>query len=136
MRPKSVSPFGNWLREHRKAAGMTQKELNEASGVDIIHLSRLENGRSGVTPETVRKLAIAIGVDQREALYRAGFGRMTDYPDSEFTMLMDGLNSDQQRIILNAARAIRETMLSAPAANDKRSSAPGPIRKETAVAAA
>ena len=43
-----MTPFGERLRELRRAKGVTQKEMAAALGVSAAYLSALEHGRRGV----------------------------------------------------------------------------------------
>ena len=54
--------YGKRIRELREAAGMTQVELSNLSGVSQEHISRLENGRHNINAKTADKLAAALGV--------------------------------------------------------------------------
>ena len=71
----SESPvFGDLLRQHRRAAGLTQEELAEHAGLSARGISDLERGaRSHPHRETVRLLADALGLSgaARSAFVRA-----------------------------------------------------------------
>jgi transcriptional regulator with XRE-family HTH domain len=54
------------LRELRQRRVLTLKELEERSGVAYNTIWRLENGRTGAQPRTLRKLAAALGVEPEE----------------------------------------------------------------------
>ena len=54
------------LREARQDAGLTLRELSEASGVPLATISKLELGRRGAVGKTTRALAQALGVEVRE----------------------------------------------------------------------
>jgi transcriptional regulator with XRE-family HTH domain len=56
------------LRRLRQHALMTQIALCDASGVSRDTVSRLEKGKGGAHPETIKKLGRALGVDPRELL--------------------------------------------------------------------
>lgn len=61
QRPMSVERFGDQLRRHRVAAGMTQETLAERSGLSVRGISDLERGvKQRPHPETVRLLAAAL----------------------------------------------------------------------------
>ena len=57
------------LREERV---MTLRELGEKAGVSKDTIWRLEHGRSGAYPSTIRKLAQALDVEPRELIKRRG----------------------------------------------------------------
>lgn len=51
------------LRQYREAAGLTQVQLSQLSGIDQGHISRIETGQvPRPSVETVRRLAQAVGV--------------------------------------------------------------------------
>jgi transcriptional regulator with XRE-family HTH domain len=50
------------LRELREAAGMTQMELSDASGLHLTEISRLEQGRRDPRLTTLVRLAVGLGV--------------------------------------------------------------------------
>lgn len=54
------------LRELRQRRVLTLHELEEKSGVSYNTIWRLENGRTGAQPRTIRKLAAALGVEPEE----------------------------------------------------------------------
>lgn len=69
------------LRAARKRAGLSQRALDEKSGVSYVNISRIENGQPA-NPETVGKLAWALGTDPIE-LYGG-----EDRPESDLAVLV------------------------------------------------
>lgn len=66
------SSFGEYLRNLRKEAGLSQRELAARGGIDFTYLSKVENGRVEPPAEvTLRALAQGLGVDAEELLARA-----------------------------------------------------------------
>src|SRR5580692_10713311 len=69
---------GEWLRQQRVAAGLTQEDLAERSGVSVRAIADLERGRTRRPyPSSVRALARALGLPETAgaelvARYRAG----------------------------------------------------------------
>jgi transcriptional regulator with XRE-family HTH domain len=59
------------LKELRHRRVLTLHELEDISGVAYNTIWRLENGKTGAQPRTIRKLARALGVGP-EKLVRAG----------------------------------------------------------------
>jgi transcriptional regulator with XRE-family HTH domain len=51
------------LAKHRRKRGLTQRELGELAGVAHTTVQRLESLSRGAYPRTVRKLAIALGME-------------------------------------------------------------------------
>jgi transcriptional regulator with XRE-family HTH domain/tetratricopeptide (TPR) repeat protein len=59
---------GSWIRRRRKAAGLTQEDLAERSGVTARTIGNLERGRAGRPhPGSIRRVATALGLSQAEA---------------------------------------------------------------------
>jgi tetratricopeptide (TPR) repeat protein len=75
---------GEWLREQRVAAGLTQEDLAERSGVSVRAIADLERGRTRKPyPSSVRALVRALGLPEATgtdlvARYRAGDGAAAD----------------------------------------------------------
>jgi transcriptional regulator with XRE-family HTH domain len=51
------------LRRLRWAAGLTQMELSNRSGLDMAEISRLERGKKDPRLTTIVRLAVGLGVD-------------------------------------------------------------------------
>jgi non-specific serine/threonine protein kinase len=61
------SSFGELLRQHRLAAGLTQEELAERAGLSARGVQDLERGlRRSPHPDTTRRLVEALGLDDAE----------------------------------------------------------------------
>ena len=56
------------LKELRRERVLSSRELEERSGVSYNTIWRIEDGRQGAHPRTVRKLAEALGVEPSELL--------------------------------------------------------------------
>jgi transcriptional regulator with XRE-family HTH domain len=56
------------LRELRREQVLSLRELEEKSGVSYNTIWRIEDGRQGAHPRTIRKLALALGVEPKELL--------------------------------------------------------------------
>jgi transcriptional regulator with XRE-family HTH domain len=63
-----VEVDGHKLQKLRKHKLWLVGDLAEKSGVHRNTISKLENGRGGAYPETIRKLADALGVNPTELL--------------------------------------------------------------------
>lgn len=59
--------FSETIRAAREAAGLTQAELAQRAGVTERTVSRTEHGRHAPSPDTVRGLCEALGLDAAEA---------------------------------------------------------------------
>lgn len=54
------------IRKARKAAGLTQAQLAERSGIPQSHISRLENGEHSPSAQTLQRLAKAMNLRYEE----------------------------------------------------------------------
>lgn len=54
------------LATHRRKRGLTQRQLGELAGVAHTTVQRLESLKRGAYPQTVRKLAVALGVEPED----------------------------------------------------------------------
>jgi transcriptional regulator with XRE-family HTH domain len=60
------------LRQLRRQKVLSMRELEERSGVSYNTVWRLETGRTGAQPRTIRRLAEALGVRPEELLPAEG----------------------------------------------------------------
>ena len=56
------------LRDLREHQALSLRELSTLSGVNYNSIWRIEAGRTGAKPRTVRRLATALGVEPHELL--------------------------------------------------------------------
>jgi HTH-type transcriptional regulator, competence development regulator len=56
------------LKELRQRRVLTLRELEEESGISYNTIWRLENGHTEARPSTIRKLAVALGVEPEELI--------------------------------------------------------------------
>lgn len=56
------------LRKLRRRRVLSMRDLQERSGVSHNTIWRIESGRQGAHPRTIRKLAEALGVEPEELL--------------------------------------------------------------------
>ena len=60
------------LRELRREQVLSLRELEQKSGVSYNTIWRIEAGRQGAQPRTIRKLAEALAVHPKELIGREG----------------------------------------------------------------
>lgn len=62
-----ATTFGELLREKRRAAGLSQRQLAERAGVDFSYISKLENGRlPAAADDTVIRICAILGCPPEE----------------------------------------------------------------------
>lgn len=101
MRQSDGKHFGQRLREARIAAGLSQSELEDISGIPKARLSRYENGHVEPSIQTLARLAGALNVSEASLL-----GDQRAILEDFFTVLYDRgvriTSSDQGARIANA----------------------------------
>src|SRR5262245_26962628 len=68
MRQSDGKHFGQRLREARVAAGLSQSELEDISGIPQARLSRYENGHVEPSIQTLARLSRALNVSEASLL--------------------------------------------------------------------
>jgi transcriptional regulator with XRE-family HTH domain len=63
------------LAAQRRKKGLTQRQLGELAGVAHTTVQQLESLRRGAYPQTLRKLATALGIAPEELLHRGSAQR-------------------------------------------------------------
>lgn len=74
--------LGRALVHDRQAAGLSLEQLAQASGVDRSTIHRLEQGKvQSPAPQSLRRLAIALGTDVESYFALAGYYTPSGLPD-------------------------------------------------------
>jgi transcriptional regulator with XRE-family HTH domain len=101
MRQSDGKHFGQRLREARVAAGLSQSELEDISGIPKARLSRYENGHVEPSIQTLARLSRALNVSEASLL-----GDQRAILEDFFTVLYERgvriTSSDQGARIANA----------------------------------
>ena len=84
MRESDGKHFGQRLREARIAAGLSQSELEDISGIPKARLSRYENGHVEPSIQTLARLSRALNVSEASLL-----GDQRAILEDFFTVLYD-----------------------------------------------
>lgn len=98
--PKDGPPR-HYVREWRKAKGLTQERLAERTPFSPGAISQLETGRTGYTQEMLEALADALGVKPGDLISR--------HPDIEADVvsLFDDLSEDKRRIAIEMLKTLK-----------------------------
>ena len=68
MNSRFVSIDGMRLRRLRQEQALSLRDLTRRSGVAYDTISKLETGKREAQPRTIRKLAVALGVEPKELM--------------------------------------------------------------------
>jgi transcriptional regulator with XRE-family HTH domain len=109
MRQSDGKHFGQRLREARVAAGLSQSELEDISGIPKARLSRYENGHVEPSIQTLARLSRALNVSEASLL-----GDQRAILEDFFQILYDRgvriTSSDQGARIANAVADLLEAL--------------------------
>lgn len=123
----TVMTLGDWLRQHRKNKGLTQKQVADRAGVSFSYVSTLEREQAhsitakAVQPrrDRVAALAKAVGGNIDEALKLAGFSPKSamETESAEFVFKFgagligyDELTDIQKELVKETAQHLIDTL--------------------------
>ncbi len=101
--------IGARVRAVRKRLGMTQERLAELADISIPHMSHIETGSTKVSLPTLIMLANAMDVSLDE-LVCSSIRESRQVYQQELAELFDACDSVQLRIILDVAKATKESL--------------------------
>jgi len=117
----AVESFGDFIRERRRSAQLSLRQLAEQTGVSNPYLSQIERGMRKPSAQVLQQLAKALRVSAETMYVRAG---MLD-PDEEgarsveLAVLSDtGLTERQKTVLLDIYQSFRREHLDAADAAD------------------
>jgi transcriptional regulator with XRE-family HTH domain len=120
MRQSDGKHFGQRLREARVAAGLSQSELEDISGIPKARLSRYENGHVEPSIQTLARLSRALNVSEASLL-----GDQRAILEDFFNALYDRgvriTSSDQGARIAHAIADLLEAVKTDPIVADEDS---------------
>lgn len=92
------STLGEYVRQARERAGLTQRQLAADAGVNYTRIARIENGDTGnrPTPEHLQKIADALGEHADIAEMLEYLGVKSPAPRAYFRRAY-GLNDDEAK---------------------------------------
>jgi HTH-type transcriptional regulator, competence development regulator len=69
---ENIETFGKYIKELRKKAGLSQRDLAEKANIDFTYLSKIENGKMAPPSEdTIKKIAEALNEDPDKLIIMA-----------------------------------------------------------------
>jgi transcriptional regulator with XRE-family HTH domain len=101
-----LEALGALLREERRAAGLSQRDVAERTGVSDAYLSQVERGRHEPSLRVLTAVAATLGVSLEALLARAGIIEAGDgehearLPTTEAAIIGDPALTEPQRFAL------------------------------------
>ena len=71
---EQLQAFGEFVRVQRRLAQVSQRNLARMSGVSDSYLSQIERGNYRPSPQVVKALATAFGIEPKQLYTMLGFG--------------------------------------------------------------
>ena len=104
MTPPLVHDLGSYLREQRKAAKLSVRQLSELAGISNPYLSQIERGLKKPSAEILQQIARGLEVSAESLFVRAGIldevAASGDRPDVLVALAADPRLTDRQRRVL------------------------------------
>ncbi|MES4901518.1 MULTISPECIES: helix-turn-helix domain-containing protein [unclassified Streptomyces] len=127
MASLNVGNLGEFLREQRRSARLSLRQLADAAGVSNPYLSQIERGLRKPSAEILQQLAKALRISAETLYVQAGIldERERDGTETRSVILADPLiNERQKQVLLQIYESFRKENAPAPAAGDTPSGAP------------
>lgn len=102
--------LGNYIREKRQSAGMSQERLAEKSGLSPNTVSRIEGGQMAMSMETFQKIVRALGLDANVLL---GAAELTEKDEEDLQSLfcrMRYLKQGERKVIVETVAALIDSL--------------------------
>lgn len=100
--------FGEFVRAQRRLAQVSQRNLAKMSGVSDSYLSQLERGNYRPSPQVVKSLAEAFGLEPRQLFMMLGFMDEDDTSSlsvEHAVQMDDRLTADQKETLIRVYRS-------------------------------
>lgn len=124
-----VAPLGEYLREQRRSARLSLRQLADEAGVSNPYLSQIERGLRRPSADVLQRLAGALQISSEAMYARAGLlDERQDLTQVEQAVQSDGSLTARQRIaLIDVYQAFRAANAQTAAARvaDSEGSIPG-----------
>ncbi|GHF18937.1 MULTISPECIES: helix-turn-helix domain-containing protein [Streptomyces] len=127
MASLNVGNLGEYLREQRRTAQLTLRQLADAAGVSNPYLSQIERGLRKPSAEILQQLAKALRISAETLYVQAGILDERDREEAEVrsVILADPtINERQKQVLLQIYESFRKEN-AAEAENDRPGAGPG-----------
>ncbi|MEU5031207.1 helix-turn-helix domain-containing protein [Streptomyces milbemycinicus] len=127
MASLNVGTLGEFLREQRRSAQLSLRQLADAAGVSNPYLSQIERGLRKPSAEILQQIAKALRISAETLYVQAGIldERERDETETRSVILADPLiNERQKQVLLQIYESFRKENAPDPAAGDTPLGAP------------
>jgi len=106
---EQLQAFGEFVRAQRRLAQVSQRNLARMSGVSDSYLSQIERGNYRPSPQVVKALATAFGLEPKQLYTMLGFmdeEESTGPPSVEQAIQLDsGLDASKKEALIRIYRS-------------------------------
>jgi transcriptional regulator with XRE-family HTH domain len=105
---EQLQAFGEFVRAQRRLAQVSQRNLARMSGVSDSYLSQIERGNYRPSPQVVKALATAFGLEPKQLYMMLGFMDEGDgaAPSVEQAIQLDArLDAEQKEALMRIYRS-------------------------------
>ena len=99
--------LGKWMRQVRREKNLTMEECAQRANVKQPTWAGWESEGGERRQSTLKKIAYALDVSEEEVFKAAGFPIV---PEAQLSSLLRDLSPEEQRIVLNVAKATRDSL--------------------------
>lgn len=129
MASLNVGNLGEYLREQRRTAQLSLRQLADAAGVSNPYLSQIERGLRKPSAEVLQQVAKALRISAETLYVRAGIldEKAQDELETRAVVLADpSINERQKQVLLQIYDSFRKENAAEAAAAAAEAAAPGP----------
>ncbi|MEV6248947.1 helix-turn-helix transcriptional regulator [Streptomyces sp. NPDC051742] len=139
MASLNVGNLGEYLREQRRTAQLSLRQLADAAGVSNPYLSQIERGLRKPSAEVLQQVAKALRISAETLYVRAGIldEKERDELETRAVILADpSINERQKQVLLQIYDSFRKENAAENAAEDAAEHAAGTVAESAAEHAA
>ncbi len=139
MASLNVGNLGEYLREQRRTAQLSLRQLAEAAGVSNPYLSQIERGLRKPSAEVLQQVAKALRISAETLYVRAGIldEKERDELETRAVILADpSINERQKQVLLQIYDSFRKENAAENAAESAAATAPATAPESAAETAA
>ncbi|MEV5973706.1 helix-turn-helix transcriptional regulator [Streptomyces sp. NPDC051921] len=134
MASLNVGNLGEYLREQRRTAQLSLRQLAEAAGVSNPYLSQIERGLRKPSAEVLQQVAKALRISAETLYVRAGIldEQERDELETRAVILADpSINERQKQVLLQIYDSFRKENAAESATGQQTQQAPQPQPTDT-----
>ena len=94
-----MNELSRMIRQRRRAASLSLRQLAKESGISASHLARIERGNRSPSARTLHRIAQPLGLDEKRLFTLSGF--LSSHPSDDIHPDVDYTNSGLDPYVAN-----------------------------------